>query len=144
MRRGATPSPRSWTSWTLPSPTRWRGSASVPAVFGDRFLLAYFTHRYGIEAFAAFPGCSHETEPAAGTMSALIDRVREGEHQHRVLYGAFNHAVADAIADDTGAKPLCCIAAATSQGRSSTAARPISLMRQNLRTLEEAYAHAAD
>ena len=114
-------------------------------VFGDRFPFAYFTHRYGIEAFAAFPGCSHETEPAAGTMSALIDRVREGNIGTVFYTELSNHAVADAIADDTGAKTAmlhsCSNVTREEFDRGETY---LSLMRQNLRTLEEAYAHAAD
>ena len=114
-------------------------------VFGDRFPFAYFTHRYGIEAFAAFPGCSHETEPAAGTMSALIDRVREGNIGTVFYTELSNHAVADTIADDTGAKTAmlhsCSNVTREEFDRGETY---LSLMRQNLRTLEEAYAHAAD
>ena len=106
--------------------------------------FAYFTHRYGIEAFAAFPGCSHETEPAAGTMSELIDRVREGNIGTVFYTELSNHAVADAIADDTGAKTAmlhsCSNVTREEFDRGETY---LSLMRQNLRTLEEAYAHAA-
>lgn len=56
-----------------------------------------------------------------------------------------NHAVADAIADDTGAKTAmlhsCSNVTREEFDRGETY---LSLMRQNLRTLEEAYAHAAD
>ena len=114
-------------------------------VFGDRFPFVYFTHRYGIEAFAAFPGCSHETEPAARTMSMLTDKVRD-EQIGTVFYVELsNHAVADAIAADTGAVTAmlhsCSNVTKEEFDRGETY---LSLMRQNLRTLEEAYAHAAD
>lgn len=46
-------------------------------IFADRFPLAYFVHEYGLEAIAAFPGCSAETEPSAQVMRRIIDAVRE-------------------------------------------------------------------
>ena len=46
-------------------------------VFGDRFPFRYFADRYGLTYFAAFPGCSGETEPDAATLKFLIDKVSE-------------------------------------------------------------------
>ena len=45
-------------------------------VFGDRFPLRYFAEEYGLSYFAAFPGCSSESEPSASTLAFLIDKVR--------------------------------------------------------------------
>jgi zinc transport system substrate-binding protein len=33
-------------------------------IFGDRFPMRYFTHAYGLTYYAAFPGCSAQTNPA--------------------------------------------------------------------------------
>ena len=38
-------------------------------VFGDRFPFRYFADEYGLEYYAAFPGCSEETEASAKTVS---------------------------------------------------------------------------
>ena len=46
-------------------------------VFADRFPMRYFALEYGLDCFAAFPGCASETEPSAKTVAFLIDRVRE-------------------------------------------------------------------
>ena len=46
-------------------------------VFGDRFPLRYFTEAYGLDYWAAFPGCSSETEPSAATVAFLVDKVKE-------------------------------------------------------------------
>ncbi len=46
-------------------------------VFADRFPARYFTEHYGLDYYAAFPGCSAQTEPSASTVAFLIDRVRE-------------------------------------------------------------------
>jgi zinc transport system substrate-binding protein len=53
-------------------------SVSDPVmVFGDRFPLRYFAEAYGITCYAAFPGCSTQTEPSAATIAYLTDLVRE-------------------------------------------------------------------
>lgn len=46
-------------------------------IFADRFPARYFVERYGLEYYAAFPGCSENTEASAATVSFLIDRARE-------------------------------------------------------------------
>lgn len=73
-------------------------------IFGDRFPFRYFADRYDLSYFAAFPGCSGETEPDAATMKFLIDKVKE-EHIPVVLYVEFsNQKIADAVCEATGAK----------------------------------------
>ena len=46
-------------------------------VFGDRFPLRYFAEEFNIDYYAAFPGCSTQTEPSAATIAFLTDKVRE-------------------------------------------------------------------
>ena len=75
-------------------------------IFADRFPVRYFVEEYGLEYFAAFPGCAEDTEPAAGTVAFLIDRVRE-EQLPAVFYIEFsNEKMADVICEDTGCKKL--------------------------------------
>jgi zinc transport system substrate-binding protein len=45
-------------------------------VFGDRFPFRYFCDRYGLDYYAAFPGCSTETEPSAATVAFLINKIK--------------------------------------------------------------------
>lgn len=71
-------------------------------IFGDRFALRYFAAEYGITYYAAFPGCSTETEPSAQTVAFLINKVRE-DGVPVVLYPELStHKVADAISEETG------------------------------------------
>jgi zinc transport system substrate-binding protein len=44
-------------------------------IFGDRFPFRYFADAYGLTYYAAFPGCSSETEAGAATVAFLIDKV---------------------------------------------------------------------
>ena len=73
-------------------------------VFGDRFPLRYFVERYGVEYYAAFPGCSTQTEPSAATVAFLTEKV-EREQIGTIWYIEFsNHLVADSIAEAAGAQ----------------------------------------
>ena len=54
------------------------GSASVKTIlFGDRFPFRYLTDDYGLDYFAAFVGCSAETEASFETVAFLAKKVDE-------------------------------------------------------------------
>lgn len=46
-------------------------------IFASRFPLLYFVREYGLDYYAAFPGCSEESEPSARTVTFLIDKAKE-------------------------------------------------------------------
>ena len=107
-------------------------------VFGDRFPLRYFAEEFDIDYYAAFPGCSTQTEPSAATIAFLTDKVRE-EHIPTVWYIEFsNHLVADSIAESAGVKTAmfhtCHNVSADDLAAGATY---VSLMEQNLETLRE-------
>jgi len=73
-------------------------------IFADRFPFRYFTDAYNLNYFAAFPGCSTDTESSATTVAFLINKVK-AEKIPVVLYTEFsNRRMADAISEATGAK----------------------------------------
>ena len=47
-----------------------------PWFFADRFPLRYFADAYGLDYYAAYPGCADAAEPSAATVAFLIDKVR--------------------------------------------------------------------
>jgi zinc transport system substrate-binding protein len=70
-------------------------------IFGDRFAMRYFTNEYGLTYYAAFPGCSAQTEPSAQTVAFLIDKVRQ-DQVPVILYPELStHVIADAISAET-------------------------------------------
>lgn len=72
-------------------------------VVGERFPFRYLAEEYGLEYYAAFPGCASDTEPSAKTVAALIDRVKQYGIPC-VFYIEFsNMKTARTIADATGA-----------------------------------------
>lgn len=77
---------------------------SKTLIFGDRFPFRYFVEDYKLNYYAAFPGCSSETEPSTATVAFLIDKVKE-ESINTIFYIEFsNHNIADTIAESTNAK----------------------------------------
>lgn len=46
-------------------------------IFCDRFPFRYFTEDYGLDYYAAFPGCSSETDASFKTVVFLAQKVRE-------------------------------------------------------------------
>ena len=75
-------------------------------VFADRFAFRYFTDEYDLNYFAAFPGCSSESEPSARTVSQLIDMVKR-ERIPVVFYTeTSNQKLADTVCEETGAQKL--------------------------------------
>jgi zinc transport system substrate-binding protein len=75
-------------------------------VFGDRFPFRYFADAYGLKYFAAFPGCSTETEASAATVAFLIDKVRAEKIPVVFHIELSNTKMANIIAEETSAKVL--------------------------------------
>lgn len=108
-------------------------------VFGDRFPFLYFVKEYGLSYWAAFPGCSSETEASASTIAFLTDKVKN-ENIPVVFYIEFsNHKIADAIAEAVGAKIMLFHSCHTvSKDELEAGVTYIELMNSNADNLEEA------
>ena len=108
-------------------------------VFGDRFPLLYFVREYGLDYYAAFPGCAAETEPSAATVAFLINTVKR-EKVPVVLYIELsNHKVADAIAESTGTRTAQFNTCHNITAKDFAAGETyLSLMKANVDVLKEA------
>lgn len=73
-------------------------------IFGDRFPFRYMTEEYALTYYAAFPGCSAETEPSAATIAFLTDKVKEDNIPLVLYLELSNHKVADVIAENAGVR----------------------------------------
>lgn len=106
-------------------------------VFADRFPLLYFAEEYSLEHFAAFPGCSHDTEASAGTVRELIDIVKERRIPVVFKIEMSNDALAQTVAKETGATVLefhSCHSISKDDFKNGETY--ISLMRKNLENLK--------
>ena len=108
-------------------------------IFADRFPVRYFTEEYGLEYFAAYPGCISQSEPSVRTVVYLIDRVRE-HSTPAVLYIEFsNEKMADIICEDTGCgKLLFHSCHNVSEDEFKSGVTYLELMQSNLESLKEA------
>lgn len=75
-------------------------------VVGDRFPLRYFVEAYGLEYYAAFPGCSTQGDASPQTLTFLIDKVRAEDLPVVFHIELSNQKLARTIAEDTGAEVL--------------------------------------
>ena len=107
-----------------------------PMVFGDRFPLRYFAAAYGVEYYAAFPGCGTQTEPSAATVAFLTEKVRR-EQLPVVWYIEFsNHLVADSVAEAAGTETaMFHTCHNVSRQELESGATYVSLREGNLKTL---------
>lgn len=108
-------------------------------IVADRFAHRYLVDAYGLDYYAAFPGCTTETEPSAATVAFLIDKVRE-EKIPSIFYIEFsNQKMADTIAEATGASKLLlhsCHNVTLDEFENGVSY--LSLMEQNVVVLKEA------
>lgn len=116
-----------------------RNASSNNIIIADRFPFRYLAADYSLNYYAAFSGCSSESEPGVYTMAFLIDRILQ-EDKDTIFYLEFStQKLADKLCDATGAKalPLQSCHNVTSDDFASGVTY-IDLMTQNLENLKEA------
>lgn len=106
-------------------------------VFGDRFPFRYLFDDYGLKYYAAFPGCSTDSDVSAKTMLFLINKIKE-EKLPAVYYIEFSaRRIADTVAEETQAEPLLFHSCHTvSKTDFENGVTYLSLMEQNLENLK--------
>jgi len=72
-------------------------------VFGDRFPFRYLMNDYHIRTYAAFDGCSAETEASFSTIVFLVGIVDEMELDHILVIDGSDFSIAETIRDATQA-----------------------------------------
>jgi zinc transport system substrate-binding protein len=108
-------------------------------IFGDRFPLRYFIEEYDLQYYAAFSGCSTDTEASPSTIAFLIDKVKEEKIPVILKIELSSDNIARTIAEDSGAKVLTFNTCHNVTAKDfESGATYISLMEQNLEVLKEA------
>lgn len=80
------------------------GAERNTIVFADRFPLLYFAEEYGLEYYAAFSGCSDDTEVSASTLATLIDKVKKDNIPVVLKIELSSDNIATTVAKETGAQ----------------------------------------
>ncbi|MBQ1435035.1 MAG: zinc ABC transporter substrate-binding protein [Clostridia bacterium] len=119
------------------------GAAPVKTLlFGDRFPFRYLTDDYGIEYFAAFVGCSAETEASFETVTFLSEKVDELGLSHIMVIESSDKRIAETIRDNTASKDQTILTLDSMQSagarETENGATYIGIMEDNLNILKEA------
>ena len=111
-------------------------------LFGDRFPFRYMADDYGIRYYAAFVGCSAETEASFETISFLARKADELELPAVITIEGSDKKLAETIVKNTASGNMKILTMDSMQAATSKDAAEgityISIMRKNLDVLREA------
>ncbi len=108
-------------------------------IVGDRFPFRYFCDEYGLSYYAAFPGCSTDTQASAKTVAFLIDKVKNDKIPVVFHIELSNEEMCNSIAEATGAKSeLLNAVHNVSDEDFKKGVTYVSLMQHNVEVLKEA------
>ena len=111
-------------------------------LFGDRFPFRYLVDDYGLSYYAAFAGCSAESEASFETVSFLARKVEEGKLPCVLTIEGKNHKIAETIVQNTAGKNQKILTMDSMQSTTSqdvaNGTTYLSLMAKNLDVLKEA------
>lgn len=118
------------------------GAARKTVLFGDRFPFRYLADDYGLSYYAAFSGCSAESEASFETVSFLAKKVDELKMPCVLTIEGKNHKLAETIVQSTAGKNQKVLTMDSMQSTTSedvaNGTTYLSAMEQNLSVLKEA------
>ena len=117
--------------------------ANVKTVlFGDRFPFRYMVDDYGLSYYAAFVGCSTETQASFKTITFLAEKVDENSLKSVLTIEGTDHSIAETIIQNTDSKDQKILTMNSMQSVTSddikNGAAYLSIMESNLEVLKEA------
>lgn len=111
-------------------------------IFGDRFPFRYLLDDYGIDYYAAFAGCSAETEASFETVRFLAEKADEiGTHEILTIETS-DQKLAETIIDNTSSQELGILVMNSIQSVNAEEVRAglsyLKVMKENLEVLKQA------
>ena len=117
-------------------------AARKTVLFGDRFPFRYLVDDYGLSYYAAFAGCSAETEASFETISFLAGKVNELGLPCVLTIEDAQHKIAETIVQNTAKKNQSILTLDSMQSTTSTdvanGTTYLSVMESNLDVLKQA------
>ena len=111
-------------------------------VFGDRFPFRYLVNDYGLDYYAAFVGCSAESEASFETVTFLAKKIDELGLKHILTIEGKNHKIAKAVIENTKNKSQKILTLDSMQSTTSNdvknGASYLGIMEKNLEVLKKA------
>ena len=118
------------------------GAARKTLLFGDRFPFRYLVDDYGLSYYAAFAGCSAESEASFETVTFLAEKVDELDLPCVLTIEGRQHDIAEAIVSNTKQKDEKILTMDSMQATTSEDVKAgttyLSVMEQDLAVLKEA------
>ena len=118
------------------------GGKVKTVLFGDRFPFRYLTDDYGLSYYAAFAGCSAETEASFETVIFLADKVDELGIRAVLTIESSDGRIAETIIENTASKNAKVLRLDSMQSTTSkdieAGASYVGIMEKNLEVLKEA------
>lgn len=118
------------------------GAKVKTLLFGDRFPFLYMVNDYGLSYFAAFAGCSAETEASFETISFLAKKLDELSLHCVLTIDGSDQRIAETIIQNTKTKDQKILTLDAMQGTTSedinNGASYLSIMEHNLEILKSA------
>ncbi|MBP3784441.1 MAG: zinc ABC transporter substrate-binding protein [Butyrivibrio sp.] len=126
--------------------SKYREAVSFSGVrtllFGDRFPFRYMTEDYGLDYYAAFKGCSAETEASFETITFLANKLDELSLNSVMTIEGTNHKIADTIIFNSESKTAKVLSLNSMQGVTGQDVKNgttyLGIMASNLEVLKEA------
>ena len=117
-------------------------AAGDTLLFGDRFPFRYLTDDYGLSYYAAFMGCSAETEASFDTIIFLATKMDELELPVIMTLEGSDHRIAETILQTSTAKNQTILEMDSMQSVTAkdveAGATYLQIMEKNLEVLKEA------
>ena len=117
-------------------------SANKTLLFGDRFPFRYLVDDYGLKYYAAFVGCSAETEASFATVKFLAEKVDELGLKNVMTIEKSDQKIAKTIIENTKSKDRNILTLDSMQSVTSDDVKNgttyLSIMESNLEVLKEA------
>ena len=117
-------------------------AAHKTLLFGDRFPFRYLTDDYGLTYYAAFAGCSAETEASFETVIFLAKKTDELQLPAVLTIEGKDHRIAETIIGSTADKNRKLLTLNSMQGTTANdieqGATYLKIMEDNLAVLKEA------
>ncbi|MBR0091549.1 MAG: zinc ABC transporter substrate-binding protein, partial [Lachnospiraceae bacterium] len=108
----------------------------------DRFPFRYLAEDYGLTCYAAFSGCSAETEASFETIAFLSEKVKELSLAHVITIEGSETKIADTVLAGAGAAGSDILVLDSMQSTTAQDAEGgvsyLSVMEKNLEVLKEA------
>lgn len=119
-------------------------SSKDTLIFGDRFPFRYWMEDYGLQYYAAFPGCSAESEASFETITFLAKKMDETKSDSILILENSGTQIAQTIIDNTEKKNQSIVCLDSMQAVTGKQIKEgisyLQIMKQNVDLMEQVLA----